>query len=331
VSGGGMFLSKHLRSGLHVDGQDQLKSMDLPSLHLAKKAHGQDQLKSMDLPSSHRAKKAHGQDQLKSMDQPSLHLAKADIHVAATHYDPVASEHVMYIGLNGLPNADDDGVPIDADAHMCFCSGGAFLRIRGMPHPVTSIMHKGQPLCVGKCAISETLITNIKSTVEEENKYTIQIESLPNAPIIIRTDRLTLDSQRVVGADVSIMSGDLGRLVPAWICIAGGLQVFVGDMHVGCLNSVETSFQDIEVERDSQSIEPVVKQIQLTEMDDDGHDGETDSFYLTSIPEDQTEDLAYKLEHYLLGGDAIITTCGGEISKSAEEEEDFLSLEDLEG
>lgn len=238
------------------------------------------------------------------------------VHVAATHYDAKRNPHVVQLGINGLfPNGLPSKVSheIDADANLCWCDEGMFLNIRGLPHRITSVMHNGVSLCMGDCAIQQTFFRNWNAPNQQRsgrsqhaNTYVVQIAELPNAPIKVLVNGIRDGWDGIESVSVSLQKGDLGRVVPAWICIAGGLQVFIGagpdQWRVGCIEDIKTSKEAVHVDRNDEPVTPSVGAVSVGDQ----------TFYLPRIPPDQTQELTAEVMRLLTGGDAVITTCGSD-------------------
>lgn len=226
------------------------------------------------------------------------------VNVAASNYDSYTDDNVVFLGLSGLPKRDAYGNTVDASASICFCDGASYLNIQGARHEVTAMMYKGESLCMGKCPLHKFILENFQKGSNEDNEYVIQIEELPNAPIRLRIDALQLSKAGVDQAMISIQSGDMGQLIPAWISIRGGLQVFIGDLNIGCLKNLRTSSDVVEVGHDRLKLPPSFESVTLSHRN-----GETDTFYLPALPRDDTASLSDAVMDIVRGGDAVIETC----------------------
>lgn len=234
------------------------------------------------------------------------------LHVAATAYNDDADRHVVFLGLQGLPETNASGQPIYTEATICWCDGGAFLNIQGMSFKITSFMQEGQVMCMGCAEIAPTIRANFKSNCPDKNIYTVLLEAIPNTPFKVLLDSIDPppdDDGLVTSASVMLVPGDSGLLVPGWLCLRSGLEVFIGELSLGCISRIDTGSQQVLVAHQTTPVQPLV-----TEVSFQRDDGSAESFALPSLPRDQTEDLAYAMMDYLERGDAEITICGGDLA-----------------
>jgi len=241
--------------------------------------------------------------------------SRTAFHVAATHMDP-EEPGVIFLGLSGLPEIDTWGYALDDDAHICWCDSGAHLFVRGMPYEITGVSQDGVAMCMNRdCSFDpdEQVGMWVKEVLGKT--FTLQVAELPNAPITVSIDTLTVDQEGIAAADVSFEKGSFGMLVPAWLDFEDGLheglQVYVGDLSIGCLSLVGTSSSSIKVLREKQKkVTRLVNTITLTQAD-----GQSKSFqYEEDSVGDDTEALGQQLWEILRGGDADIATCGGDLA-----------------
>mmetsp|Transcript_27623 Transcript_27623/g.50218 ORF Transcript_27623/g.50218 Transcript_27623/m.50218 type:complete len:166 (-) Transcript_27623:72-569(-) len=164
------------------------------------------------------------------------------------------------------------------------------------------MMYNGESLCMGRCHTSERIVSNFANS-SEANVYTVQVKQLPNAPIHLRFDSITQTKAGIERADVTIVPGDYVQLIPAWICVRSGLQVFIGQLSIGCLSGIATSFDDIKVEHSEKEVSPTGQVVTLHGLKGDKQ------FIMPDMP-DETDELIDAVMDVIRGGDAVISTCG---------------------
>lgn len=246
------------------------------------------------------------------MSAPHVH-GQQRLHIGATYYDPANEEDIYYVGLNALPPTPLYWDEMNVEAHICWCAEGVFLNVNGVPWEVTSIRQKSQPLCINSRRSDQCMLENWNKAKTKHdtslNKYTLMLARLPNAPFLLEVTSMQVKettSEKTMSAQVHFMVGQLGRLVPAWICLKAPMQVFVGDLSLGCIGKISSSFDSVEVNTKRQEIQPTDVTVELA-----GSNGTSQVFHLPNTPVNMTTDLGLELEAYLGGGDAEIVTCAG--------------------
>eukprot|EP00928_Gymnodinium_smaydae_P019280 TRINITY_DN17387_c0_g1_i1.p1 TRINITY_DN17387_c0_g1~~TRINITY_DN17387_c0_g1_i1.p1 ORF type:complete len:342 (-),score=44.23 TRINITY_DN17387_c0_g1_i1:127-1152(-) len=248
------------------------------------------------------------------------------VHIAAVgEYED--DDQLVWVGLN-IHKLDFLGECVAPPCvSMCWCDDGPFLSVRGFAYKITSIMQNGNSLCMGKCNIYDKLATDL---ARGTNEYVIQIAQLQNAPIRLRTVPLPEPVNLAAAGgplhyNVEFLKGDMGILVPGWICIncqhgigavgpetpiPSPLSLWVSDLNVGCISGIATSTEGVSpITRGGiQSIVPKVRTVTLGA--DDGSEGDT--FSLPMEVPDESVCLAHRVMSYLRGGDAVVQVCPGQ-------------------
>eukprot|EP00928_Gymnodinium_smaydae_P019281 TRINITY_DN17387_c0_g1_i2.p1 TRINITY_DN17387_c0_g1~~TRINITY_DN17387_c0_g1_i2.p1 ORF type:complete len:342 (-),score=35.47 TRINITY_DN17387_c0_g1_i2:30-1055(-) len=183
------------------------------------------------------------------------------VHIAAVgEYED--DDQLVWVGLN-IHKLDFLGECVAPPCvSMCWCDDGPFLSVRGFAYKITSIMQNGNSLCMGKCNIYDKLATDL---ARGTNEYVIQIAQLQNAPIRLRTVPLPEPVNLAAAGgplhyNVEFLKGDMGILVPGWICIncqhgigavgpetpiPSPLSLWVSDLNVGCISGIATSTEGV--------------------------------------------------------------------------------------
>lgn len=172
---------------------------------------------------------------------------------------------------------------IDLDAHICTCdASNLILNVAGMTYSITSY----KPSLVAGNAMTPAGDIPLQVMLDGVSALDITLENMPATVFTVFVRRRTYDEQN----NLVHMSVDFQDKIPAWICVQGALQVFVGDVGYGCINrfDVKGGQQTTYVERsDEHTLKPTTQEVTL-------NSGESQqTFTLVHQPQNETDKLEW--------------------------------------
>lgn len=223
---------------------------------------------------------------------------KANI-VGTGAYDP---EHeIVHVGVSII------GPPSDCLAgrivRMCWCTSGVYLHVDDWHYKVTSIMHKGESLCMGGCNMGPKISQMVAGAGGIGRTLIVQVEDIPNLPFGISVEAVTHWADGMLEAQVRFTETTQGVVLPGWVCIkccdAAPMTLLAAGAVLGCIHDIRTSAQTYPVGQTIGQHEPSFRMVKLGDR----------TYTLPNYVPDQTVCLARDVKQLLQGGDAIVNTC----------------------
>jgi hypothetical protein len=194
-------------------------------------------------------------------------------------------------------------------ASICLCDDGTFLNIGHHPLKVVEILRNN----IKVKNLQEDFM--LPGVTPDKLVYVLKLEKYGDAEFRIKiTDKFIGHKGKdgAIKVDVAMVQllkhGHGEHIIPGYVNVAGGLQVFIGDFPVGCLREIAAEDQPgggLTIHRDISPFLPAVTEVILA--DQKGH---ARPFQMLNVPQDEGIQLANELVKVLeVSSNVTISRC----------------------